>query len=96
MIVVVTTTAQQKRDVNMTDMTHNTGFIEDLMSEAPALLSCRQTEELLNVSRASVYRLMDTGELDRVRISLSTDGRPTTRITNESVRNLLISWSTKS
>ena len=80
----------------MTNMTDNTDLIEKVMSDAPALLSCRQTEELLNVSRASVYRLMDTGELDRVKITLSTDGRPTTRITNESVRNLLISWSTKS
>jgi excisionase family DNA binding protein len=71
-------------------------YIDDVMSDSPLLLSCTQAADLLNVSRASVYRLMDTGELDRVRISLSTDGRPTTRITNESVRNLLISWSTKS
>ena len=77
-------------------MADNTDFIEDVMSDAPALLSCGQAEELLKVSKASVYRLMNAGALDRVRISLSPDGRPTTRITNQSVRNLLISWSTKS
>ena len=77
-------------------MTDNPDFIEDVMSDAPALLTCRQAEELLNVSRASVYRLMNAGALDRVKISISPDGRPTIRITNQSVRNLLISWSTKS
>jgi hypothetical protein len=75
-------------------MTDNTKFIDDVMADAPALLSCNQTAELLNISRASVYRLMDAGELDRIRIHLSTDARPTTRISNDSVRSLLLSWST--
>lgn len=73
-----------------------TELIDALMADYPHLLSCNQTAGILNISRASVYRLMDTGELERIRIHLSADSRPTTRITNKSVRNLLVSWSTPS
>ena len=77
-------------------MTQDTKYIHDVMADEPLLLSCTQTADILNISRASVYRLMDTGELDAVRIHLTSDNRPSTRITNESVRNLLVSWSTQS
>ena len=77
-------------------MSNNAEYIDDVMTDAPALLSCNQTADLLNISRASVYRLMDAGDLDRVRINLSTVGRPTTRITNQSIRNLFQTWSTQS
>lgn len=76
-------------------MSENAKYIDEVMADSPLLLSCNQTADLLNISRASVYRLMDTGDLDRVKINLSTDGRPTTRITNQSIRNLLQTWSTQ-
>ena len=77
-------------------MNQTIDYINDVMSDSPLLLSCTQAADLLNVSRASVYRLMDAGELDAVRIHLTSDNRPTRRVTNESVRNLLLSWSTAS
>ena len=77
-------------------MNQTIDYINDVMSDSPLLLSCTQAADLLNVSRASVYRLMDAGELDAVRIHLTSDNRPTRRVTNESVRNLLVSWSTAS
>ena len=73
-------------------MSDNTKYIDDVMADNPLLLSCAQTADILNISRASVYRLMETGELDAVRIHLTSDSRPTRRVTNESVHNLIERW----
>ena len=73
-------------------MNYMLNYIDDVMSDSPLLLSCTQAADLLNVSRASVYRLMDAGELDAVRIHLTSDSRPTRRVTNESVHNLIERW----
>ena len=77
-------------------MNYMLNYIDDVMSDSPLLLSPNQTADLLNISRSSVYRLIDSGELDTCKIAISTDAKPSTRITNQSVRNLLVSWSTQS
>ena len=71
-------------------------FIEEALAVLPPLVSINQTTKTCNLGRTSVYRLIDKGELDAVRIHVSTDGKTSTRITNQSVRNLLVSWSTQS
>ena len=71
-------------------------LIENRMKDMPPLISCKQAEGLLNVSRASIYRLLDNGDLVRVRFSMAGSGaKETMRITSTSIKNLLISWSTK-
>jgi hypothetical protein len=68
-------------------------FIDDVMADSPVLLTINQTCEVLNIGRTSFYRLVERGELDAVRITLSADDKTSTRITNESVRSLLQAWS---
>ncbi len=70
--------------------------IDEVMEGCPLLLTINQTCEVLNIGRTSFYRLVERGELDVVHIRLTSDDKTTTRIPNESVRNLLVSWSTKS
>ena len=70
--------------------------IDEVMEGCPLLLTINQTCEVLNIGRTSFYRLVERGELDVVHIRLTSDDKTSTRIPNESVRNLLISWSTKS
>jgi len=76
-------------------------LVENLMEGLPPLISCKQAQGLLNISRASIYRLIDSGELDRVSFSMPNTlggkkgGKPTMRITNTSIRNLLMTWLTK-
>ena len=53
------------------------------------LLRVAEAAEILGVSRASVYRLIDRGTLEVVRFSVT--GEPLTRVTNASVLNLI--WS---
>ena len=68
-------------------------FIDETMEGCPLLLTINQTCEILNIGRTSFYRLVERGELDAVRITLSADDKTSTRITNESVRSLLQVWS---
>ncbi len=70
--------------------------IDEVMEGCPLLLTINQTCEVLNIGRTSFYRLVERGELDVVHIRLTSDDKTSTRIPNESVRNLLVSWSTKS
>ena len=70
--------------------------IDEVMEGCPLLLTINQACEVLNIGRTSYYRLVERGELDIVQIRLTSDDKTSTRVTNESVRNLLISWSTKS
>lgn len=78
----------------------NVELVDNLMEGLPPLVSCKQAQGLLNISRASIYRLMDKGYLERVQFSMANasgkkGGRNTVRITNTSIRNLLIRWLTK-
>jgi len=70
-------------------------LIDETMEGCPVLLTINQTCEVLNIGRTSFYRLVERGELDAVRITLSADDKTSTRITNESVSNLLLKWSTQ-
>ena len=70
-------------------------YIDDVMADSPVLLTMNQTAELLNIGRTSLYRLIERGELDAVRITLTTDEKSATRITKEAVRDLLLKWSTR-
>ena len=70
--------------------------IDEVMEGCPLLLTINQTCEVLNIGRTSFYRLVERGELDVVHIRLTSDDKTSTRIPNESVRNLLVSWSTQS
>lgn len=67
--------------------------IDEVMEGCPLLLTINQTCEVLNIGRTSFYRLVERGELDVVHIRLTSDDKTSTRIPNESVRNLLLSWS---
>ena len=66
--------------------------IDDLLSDCPVWLSVTQTAEILNISRTSVYRLLEAGDLDAIRINLTGDRKPSVRIPADSVRKLFISW----
>jgi len=70
-------------------------LIDETMEGCPVLLTMNQTAELLNIGRTSLYRLIERGELDAVRITLTTDEKTATRITKEAVRDLLLKWSTQ-
>ena len=66
--------------------------IDDLLSGWPVWLSVTQSAEILNISRTSVYRLLEGGDLDAIRINLTGDRKPSVRIPAESVRKLFTSW----
>ena len=66
--------------------------LADVLSGNPLLLSVTQTAEILNISRTSVYRLLETGDLDAIRINLTGDCKPTVRITSDSVQKLFKAW----
>ena len=76
-------------------------LVDNLMEGLPPLISCKQAQGLLNISRASIYRLVDGGDLDKVSFNMAStnpkkkSGKPTMRITNTSIRKLLIQWLTK-
>ena len=66
--------------------------LNDELSEYPVMLTVTQTAEILNISRTTVYRLLDAGDLERIRVHLTTRDRPSVRIPSESVRKLFNSW----
>lgn len=53
------------------------------MATAPTLLSIRQTQERLGVSRSTAYRLIEVGDLQRLYI------RTSPRITESSITHYL-------
>ena len=63
-----------------------------LANANPGLMSPTQVAKILNISRSSVYRLLDQGDLDAHKIVISSGKPSRTRVTNESVRNLLTKW----
>ena len=73
----------------------NKQVIEELNDELngyPVMLTVTQTAGILNISRTSVYRLLEVGDLDAIRINLTGDRKPSVRIPAESVRKLFTSW----
>jgi len=73
----------------------NKQVIEELNDELngyPVMLTVTQTAGILNISRTTVYRLLDAGDLERIRVHLTTRDKPSVRIPAESVRKLFTSW----
>ena len=66
--------------------------LNDELSEYPVMLTVTQTADILNISRTTVYRLLDAGDLERIRVHLTGTDKPSVRIPAESVRKLFISW----
>jgi len=66
--------------------------LNDELSEYPVMLTVTQTADILNISRTTVYRLLDAGDLERIRVHLTTRDKPSVRIPAESVRKLFTSW----
>ena len=65
---------------------------DDALTDSPVLMSPTQVAKILNISRSSVYRLLEQGDLDAHKIAISTAKPSRTRITNASVTALLIRW----
>jgi excisionase family DNA binding protein len=66
--------------------------ILDMLEECPILMTPTQVAEVLNISRSSVYRLLEQGELKAHKITISSNKPSRTRITKESVHKLLDAW----
>ena len=64
----------------------------DLLSEYPVMLTGSQSAKLLNVSRTSIWRLCESGDLERVRFKMMGQKQASVRIPADSVRKLFISW----
>ena len=69
------------------------GLAEQALSKFPVLMSAQQVAAAIGVSRASVYRLADRGDVRKTRIFLTGD-QPTIRILRDSVVDLLAVWLT--
>ena len=64
------------------------------LADYPVMLTVTQAAVILNISRTSVYRLLDAGDLDRIRVYLTGRDKPSLRIPKRSVRELIASWVT--
>jgi hypothetical protein len=64
----------------------------DLLSEYPVMLTGSQSANLLNVSRTSIWRLCESGDLERVRFNMMGQKQASVRIPADSVRKLFTSW----
>ena len=71
---------------------HILAELNDELSGYPLMLTVTQTAGILNISRTTVYRLIDSGDLERIRVHLTGLDKPAVRIPSESVRKLFISW----
>ena len=67
-------------------------YVEEVLAESPVLMSPTQVSTVLNISRSSVYRLLEQGDLKAVKIRISTNTPSRSRITKESVKSLLNAW----
>ena len=65
---------------------------DDLLAECPVMLTGSQSANLLNVSRTSIWRLCESGDLERVRFKMMGEKQASVRIPADSVRKLFISW----
>ena len=65
---------------------------DELLAKSPVMLTGSQSANLLNVSRTSIWRLCESGDLERVRFKMMGEKQASVRIPAASVRNLFISW----
>ena len=63
-----------------------------LLAKCPVMLTGSQSANLLNVSRTSIWRLCESGDLERVRFKMMGAKQASVRIPADSVRKLFISW----
>jgi len=63
-----------------------------LLAECPVMLTGSQSANLLNISRTSIWRLCESGDLERVRFKMMGEKQASVRIPADSVRKLFISW----
>jgi excisionase family DNA binding protein len=71
---------------------HILAELNDELSGYPLMLTVTQTAGILNISRTTVYRLIDSGDLERIRVHLTGLDKPSVRIPADSVRKLFIGW----
>ena len=72
---------------------NNADKVQEELKRFPMLMSLGQFSEATGFSRATGYRLIDTGELESRYIQLSGKIRPAIRVTKGSVAKLLLDWS---
>lgn len=65
---------------------------DELLAEYPVMLTGSQSANLLNVSRTSIWRLCESGDLERVRFNMMGEKQASVRIPAASVRKLFLSW----
>jgi len=65
---------------------------DELLAECPVMLTGSQSANLLNISRTSIWRLCESGDLERVRFKMMGEKQASVRIPADSVRKLFISW----
>ena len=65
------------------------------LADYPLLMTKNQTAGLLNVSLASINRLLKVGQLERVGFQMSATKMESVRIPKHSVRELFASWVTE-
>ena len=65
---------------------------DDLLAECPVMLTGSQSANLLNISRTSIWRLCESGDLERVRFKMMGEKQASVRIPADSVRKLFVSW----
>jgi hypothetical protein len=63
-----------------------------LLAKCPVMLTGSQSANLLNISRTSIWRLCESGDLERVRFKMMGEKQASVRIPADSVRKLFISW----
>lgn len=62
------------------------------LADYPFMLTVKQVAELLNVSKSTVFRLLDMGQLERVSFKMTGVTKPSIRTPKHSVRELIVSW----
>jgi tRNA G26 N,N-dimethylase Trm1 len=65
------------------------------LADYPLLMTKNQTAGVLNVSVASINRLLAVGQLERVGFQMSATKMESVRIPKPSVRKLIVSWVTE-
>ena len=63
-----------------------------LLAKCPVMLTGSQSSNLLNISRTSIWRLCESGDLERVRFKMMGEKQASVRIPAGSVRKLFINW----
>ena len=76
----------------MVDSEKLVGEFDDLLAEYPVMLTGSQSANLLNISRTSIWRLCESGDLERVRFKMMGAKQASVRIPADSVRKLFINW----